>query len=246
MLLPSPFISFPFRRHHDRHRPGQLFNHRVWNVIVLQLWFKSHKSFVIVIIQSPLFSSHHNHLIFNVSVKKTDRNNICRGSDFIHSRTDHPIFIRCCSILLPSRLYCRFRNHPGSAASTGFKIYSEIPHHTGCGLYRRLGIAPSLEELTVVWLLPVKVYAASAELQALSPYTYAQYSAIHLCSVFCLHKVSRIISPGRPNLCWSHCNLQVSADISCHEDHCADAGAWRCSSEPYAPLRHALSESVSD
>ena len=70
MLLPSPFISFPFRRHHDRHRPGQLFNHRVWNVIVLQLWFKSHKSFVIVIIQSPLFSSHHNHLIFNVSVKK--------------------------------------------------------------------------------------------------------------------------------------------------------------------------------
>ena len=38
----------------------------------------------------------------------------------------------------------------------------------------------------------------------------------------------------------------VSADISSREDHCAGAGAWRGSSEPYAPLRHALSESVSE
>ena len=43
-----------------------------------------------------------------------------------------------------------------------------------------------------------------------------------------------------------HRAFKVSADISCRKDHCAGAGAWRGSFEPYAPLHHALSVSVSE
>ena len=43
-----------------------------------------------------------------------------------------------------------------------------------------------------------------------------------------------------------HRAFKVSADISCRKEHCAGAGAWRGSFEPYAPLHHALSVSVSE
>ena len=76
---------------------------------------------------------------------------------------------------------------------------------------------------------------------------------MHHCNLlsffYSVHRFSaclvKTIVRGPKSHCSQNCSsCQVSSNISCREGHCAGTGAWRGSYEPYAPLRHALSESV--